>query len=165
MLRDKRTMLREIFFNLIPSYMERFVYVIGGICGWLWGTAFGNHELATEWLLIIMASDYCAGVYRACKLGEYTSKKGMQGIVKKFCILWVCALAHGLDVITGFDCIQTAFLGAFGLNEMLSILENIGRVHPHFVPEALQSFLTELKNRSSIVRKNRTAEGLSLIHI
>lgn len=41
-------------------------------------------------------------------------------------------LTHGLDVITGFDCIQTAFLGAFGLNEMLSILENIGRVHPHF---------------------------------
>lgn len=151
-------MIREFLFNFIPTNTERVVLLIGAVFGWLWGTAFGNHELATEWLLIIMASDYCAGVYRACKLGEYTSKKGMQGIVKKFCILWVCALAHGLDVITGFDCIQTAFLGAFGLNEMLSILENIGRVHPHFVPESLQSFLTELKNRSSIVRKNRTVE-------
>lgn len=153
-------MIRDLVPNLVPSYLERFVLAIGGLVGWLYGVAFGGHELAVAWFLALMASDYVAGVYRACKLGEYTSKKGMQGIVKKFCILWVCALAHGLDVITGFDCIQTAFLGAFGLNEMLSILENIGRVHPHFVPEALQSFLTELKKRSSIVRKNRTAEGV-----
>lgn len=142
-------MLREIFLNLIPSYMERFVYVIGGICGWLWGTAFGNHELATEWLLIIMASDYCAGVYRACKLGEYTSKKGMQGIVKKFCILWLCALAHGLDVIIGITIIQQVFIGAFGLNEMVSIIENVGRVHPGLVPQQVQCFLERLKNRTT----------------
>lgn len=143
-------MFREFLFNFIPSSTERIVLVVGAFLGWIWGVSFGHHELATEWLLIIMLSDYVAGVYRACKLGEYTSKKGTQGIIKKFCILWVCALSHGLDVITGFGCIQTAFLGAFGLNEMLSILENLGRVHPHFVPDALQNFLTELKNRTTV---------------
>ncbi len=146
--------------ELIPNFLERIVYVIGGICGWLWGIAFGHQEIATAWFLALMAGDYIAGVYRACYFGEYQSQKGTRGLIKKFLVLSVCALSHGLDVIVGTACIQTAFFGAFGLNEMLSILENLGRVHPHFVPEALQSFLTELKNRSSIVRKNRTAEGV-----
>ncbi len=57
------------------------------------------------------------------------------------------ALAHGLDVIIGTQCVQTAFLGAFGLNELLSMLENLGRVHPHFVPDPLQHFLSGLKKR------------------
>ena len=146
-LGDKRTMLREIFLNLIPSYMERFVYVIGGICGWLWGIAFGHQEIATAWFLALMAGDYIAGVYRACYFGEYQSKKGTRGLIKKFLVLSVCALSHGLDVIVGTACIQTAFFGAFGLNEMLSILENLGRVYPGFVPEQLQHFLTALKKR------------------
>lgn len=140
-------MLREIFLNLIPSYMERFVYVIGGICGWLWGIAFGHQEIATAWFLTIMASDYVSGVYRALRMGEYSSKKGLNGIIKKFLILWLCALAHGLDVIIGLTIIQSAFIGAFGLNEMLSIIENLGRVHPGLIPKQIQNFLTELKTR------------------
>lgn len=140
-------MIRDLFSNLVPSYLERFVLAIGGIVGWLYGVVFGGHELAVAWFLALMASDYVAGVYRACYLGEYQSGRGTQGLIKKFLILSVCALSHGLDEITGLGCIQTAFLGAFGLNEMLSILENLGRVHPGFVPEQLQHFLTELKNR------------------
>ena len=140
-------MIRDLFSNLVPSYLERFVLAIGGIVGWLYGVAFGGHELAVAWFLALMASDYVAGVYRACYLGEYQSGRGTQGLIKKFLILSVCALSHGLDEITGLGCIQMAFLGAFGLNEMLSILENLGRVHPGFVPEQLQHFLTELKNR------------------
>ena len=140
-------MIRDLFSNLVPSYLERFVLAIGGIVGWLYGVAFGGHELAVAWFLALMASDYVAGVYRACYLGEYQSGRGTQGLIRKFLILSVCALSHGLDEITGLGCIQMAFLGAFGLNEMLSILENLGRVHPGFVPEQLQHFLTELKNR------------------
>lgn len=154
-------MIREFVFNFVPTAGERLILAIGALIGWLWGVSFGNHELAVAWLLCIMMSDYVAGVYRACKLGEYQSGKGTQGLIKKFCILWVCALAHGLDVITGFGCIQTAFLGAFGLNEMFSILENLGRVHPHFVPDVLQNFLTDLKDRSRIARKNNPIDEAS----
>ncbi len=139
-------MFRDIL-DAMPTQAERFVYLIGGILGWLFGAAFGGHELAVGWFCVLMAADYVAGVYRACYLGEYQSSIGCRGIIKKFLILSVCALSHGLDVITGFNCIQTAFLGAFGLNEMLSILENLGRIHPGFVPEQLQHFLEQLKNR------------------
>ncbi len=141
--------MKEFFLNLIPTELEKLVYIIGGVVGFIWGCAFGHCELAVAWFCTLMAADYVAGVYRACYLGEYRSSIGAQGLIKKFLILSVCALSHGLDVITGFGCIQTAFLGAFGLNEMLSILENIGQVHPGFVPEQLQHFLTELKNRGT----------------
>lgn len=146
--------------ELIPNFLERIVLGIGACIGYVWALAFDNVHLAMQWFLVLMLSDYLSGVYQALRRGEYDSKKGANGLIKKFIILWLCALAHGLDVIIGITIIQQVFIGAFGLNEMLSILENIGRVHPHFVPEALQSFLTELKNRSSIVRKNRTAEGV-----
>lgn len=139
--------MQEFFSGLMPTALEKAVLAVGGAIGWVWGMAFGHQELAVAWFCTIMAGDYCAGVYRACYLGEYKSSIGFQGIIKKFLILSVCALSHGLDVITGFNCIQTAFLGAFGLNEMLSILENLGRVHPGFVPEQLQHFLENLKNR------------------
>lgn len=138
---------RDLLYDLVPTYLERFVLAIGAAIGWVYGIAFGGHELAVAWFLAIMAGDYIAGIYRACYLGDYQSDVCAKGLIKKFCILWVCALAHGLDVIVGTECIQTAFLGAFGLNEMLSILENLGRIHPHFVPEMLQHFLSDLKNR------------------
>ena len=140
-------MLREFFYALLPNYLERIVMGIGGVLGWAWGMAFGDVHLAMAWFLTIMASDYVSGVYRALRMGEYSSKKGLNGIIKKFLILWLCALAHGLDVIIGLTIIQSAFIGAFGLNEMLSIIENLGRVHPGLIPEQIQNFLTELKTR------------------
>lgn len=143
--------MKEFLCGLLPSEAERAVLTVGGVVGWIWGIAFQSHEAAVAWFCAIMLGDYIAGVYRACYLGEYRSSKGVQGIIKKFLILSVCALSHGLDVITGFNCVQTAFLGAFGLNEMLSILENLGRIHPGFVPEQLQHFLESLKARG--VRK------------
>ncbi len=139
--------MKESILNMLPTQTERILLAIGGFIGWAWGLAFAQHEAAVAWFCVIMFADYVAGVYRACYLGQYRSSRGVQGIIKKFLILSVCALSHGLDVITGFNCVQTAFLGAFGLNEMFSILENLGRVHPGFVPEQLQRFLENLKAR------------------
>ncbi len=140
-------MIREILTGFVPTYLERIVLAIGGIIGWVWGMAFGDVHLAMAWFLTIMLSDYVSGVYRALRMGEYSSKTGLNGIIKKFLILWLCALAHGLDVIIGLTIIQSAFIGAFGFNEMLSIIENLGRVHPGLIPEQIQNFLTELKTR------------------
>ncbi len=140
-------MLREFFYDLLPNYLERIVLSIGACIGYVWALAFDNVHLAMQWFLVLMLSDYVSGVYRALRMGEYSSKKGVNGIIKKFLILWLCALAHGLDVIIGLTIIQSAFIGAFGLNEMLSIIENLGRVHPGLIPEQIQNFLTELKTR------------------
>ena len=142
-------MLREFFFDLLPNYLERIVLGIGACIGYVWALAFDNVHLSMEWFLVLMLSDYISGVYQALRLGEYDSKKGANGLIKKFIILWLCALAHGLDLIMGITIIQHVFIGAFGLNEMLSIIENVGRVHPGLVPQQVQCFLERLKNRTT----------------
>ena len=142
-------MLREFFFDLLPNYLERIVLGIGACIGYIWALAFDNVHLSMEWFLVLMLSDYLSGMYQALRLGEYDSKKGANGLIKKFIILWLCALAHGLDVIIGTTIIQHVFIGAFGLNEMLSIIENVGRVHPGLVPQQVQCFLERLKNRTT----------------
>lgn len=135
--------------EMIPNFLERIVLGIGACIGYIWALAFDNVHLAMEWFLVLMLSDYISGVYQALRLGEYDSKKGANGLIKKFIILWLCALAHGLNVIIGTTIIQQVFIGAFGLNEMLSIIENVGRVHPGLVPQQVQSFLERLKNRTT----------------
>ena len=135
--------------EMIPNFLERIVLGIGACIGYVWALAFDNVNLAMEWFLVLMLSDYISGVYQALRLGEYDSKKGANGLIKKFIILWLCALAHGLDVIIGTTIIQQVFIGAFGLNEMLSIIENVGHVHPGLVPQQVQCFLERLKNRTT----------------
>lgn len=142
--------MHEFITELIPNCLERIVLAIGGCLGYLWAMAFDNVQLAMQWFLILMLSDYISGVYRAFYFGEYCSKKGANGIIKKFIILWLCALAHGLDVICGVSVIQQVFIGAFGLNEMMSIMENVGRVYPGLVPQQVQCFLERLKNRTTL---------------
>lgn len=135
--------------EMIPNFLERIVLGIGACIGYVWALAFDNVHLAMQWFLVLMVSDYISGVYQALCLGEYDSKKGANGLIKKFIILWLCALAHGLDVIMGTTIIQQVFVGAFGLNEMASIIENVGRVHPGLVPQQVQYFLERLKNRTT----------------
>ena len=135
--------------EMIPNFLERIVLGIGACIGYVWALAFDNVHLAMEWFLVLMLSDYISGVYQALRLGEYDSKKGANGLIKKFIILWLCALAHGLDVIIGTTIIQQVFIGAFGLNEMMSIIENVGRVHPGLIPQQVQCFLERLKNRTT----------------
>ena len=135
--------------EMIPNFLERIVLGIGACIGYVWALSFDNVHLAMEWFLVLMLSDYISGVYQALRLGEYDSKKGANGLIKKLIILWLCALAHGLDVIMGITIIQQVFIGAFGLNEMMSIIENVGRVHPGLVPQQVQSFLERLKNRAT----------------
>lgn len=135
--------------ELIPNFFGRIVLGIGACIGYVWALAFDNVHLAMQWFLVLMLSDYLSGVYQALRLGEYDSKKGANGLIKKLIILWLCALAHGLDVIIGITIIQQVFIGAFGLNEMMSIIENVGRVHPGLVPQQVQCFLERLKNRTT----------------
>ena len=135
--------------EMIPNFLERIVLGIGACIGYIWALAFDNVHLAMQWFLVLMLSDYISGVYQAIRLREYCSKKGANGLIKKFIILWLCALAHGLDVIMGITIIQQVFIGAFGLNEMMSVIENVGRVHPGLVPQQVQCFLERLKNRTT----------------
>ena len=91
-------------------------------------------------LLIAMTADYISGMTAAYIGAELSSKKGIQGIVKKLSYMVMVAVAMGVDWLIhsglsafniNVDCdmwvglIVTAWLI---INEMISILENLGRI-------------------------------------
>lgn len=140
--------MKEFFSSMLPTVYERLTLGIGGFIGWLWAFSFGTCGQEAIWLCVFLVADYLSGMYRAFYFGEYDSSIGHRGLVKKFLILSVCAIAKGLDVIIGTETIQAFFIGAFSLNEMLSLLENLGQVHPNFVPPQIQHLLEKLKRRA-----------------
>lgn len=118
-------------------------------------------------LLFLMVVDYVTGMLAAKTEAidhpndaEYgwSSKKGAKGILKKVAYMCVIAAAMVLDYIIlsvgshiGIEIRTTAFFGLlvaiwYVLNEMLSIVENAGRMGAG-VPEWLMKYIAALKKK------------------
>lgn len=118
-------------------------------------------------LLFLMVVDYVTGMLAAKTEAldhpndpEYgwSSKKGAKGILKKVAYMCVIAAAMVLDYIIlsvgnhiGIEIHATAFFGLlvaiwYILNEMLSIVENAGRMGAG-VPEWLSKYIAVLKGK------------------
>ena len=108
-------------------------------------------------LLIAMTADYISGMTAAYISAELSSKKGIQGIVKKLSYMVMVAVAMGVDWLIhsglgafniNVDCdmwvglIVTAWLI---INEMISILENLSRIGVP-MPSFLINIVQKLKN-------------------
>ena len=112
-------------------------------------------------LIIMMVIDYISGMSAAWREGTLSSKKGIDGIVKKVGYMALVAVAMGVDylIFTGFSAVgvSVGFDMLFGIlvavwliiNEMISILENLSRLG---VP--IPAFLTKVVKRLKI-----SAEG------
>lgn len=118
-------------------------------------------------LLLLMVLDYVTGMLASKREAvdhpddpEYgwSSKKGFNGIVKKVSILAVITVAITLDYVVaitvqqlGLNPPKMAFIGLmvvawFVLNEMLSIIENAGRMGGP-VPDWLSRYIATLKDK------------------
>lgn len=107
-------------------------------------------------LLIAMVIDYVSGMLAAWLNGELSSKKGVRGILKKLAYIFAVVAAMLLDwlILTlaaqfGAELPVTTFFGLlvtiwFVLNEILSILENLGRLGVT-IPEFLKKAVATLK--------------------
>ena len=112
-------------------------------------------------LIVMMVIDYISGMSAAWREGTLSSKKGIDGIVKKVGYMALVAVAMGVDylIFTGFSAVNVSvgFDMLFGIlvavwliiNEMISILENLSRLG---VP--IPQFLTKVVRRLKI-----SAEG------
>lgn len=91
-------------------------------------------------LFIVMLIDYASGVANAYTKGEWSSKVGLRGIVKKVGYMGVVIVAAVFDwlIYSGLKGVGVSFDGSyyFGLivtiwliiNECISILENLGEL-------------------------------------
>lgn len=104
--------------------------VIGAGLSW----AFGGWDSALVALLICMGVDYLSGSIVALvfhnsnksETGSYNSAYGLKGLCKKGMMLLFVLVAVQMDRLMGADYVRDGVCIGFGLNEILSIVENLG---------------------------------------
>ena len=106
---------------------------------------FGTPTTLVYAVLVFIAVDYVTGVIAAGVTGKLNSNAGLRGIAKKFVMLAICVVAYQVDKIAGSGLIiRNACLYFYASNEVLSIIENAGRIGIP-VPTALKNAISVLK--------------------
>ncbi|PEA78139.1 phage holin family protein [Bacillus wiedmannii] len=128
----------------IDVLMKTFVVTFGGFCGYF----LGGWDTTLKVLVIMAAIDYLTGVIAAGFNGELKSKVGFKGIAKKVVLFLLVAAAAQADAIVGTNsALREATIFFFIGNELLSLLENAGRMGIP-LPSALTNAVEVLGGRS-----------------
>lgn len=89
---------------------------------------FGGWSALLGILLAFVVADYITGMLASAIEGKLSSAVGMKGIARKVCIFVVVAVAHLVDTSLGnIHVFRDAAIFFYLANELLSIVENIGR--------------------------------------
>ncbi|MGN4668566.1 phage holin family protein [Bacillus cereus group sp. MYBK234-1] len=106
-------------------WIKIFVTTFGGFCGYF----FGGWDAVLQILVTMAIVDYITGVIAAGYNGQLKSKVGFKGIAKKVVLFLLVGVAAQLDAAIGSNsAIREATIFFFMGNELLSILENAGRM-------------------------------------
>ena len=109
----------------IDIFLKTFVSTLGGFCGYF----FGGWDMVIKILVTMAAIDYITGMIAAGYNGQLKSKVGFKGIAKKVVLFLLVGVAAQLDTAIGSNsAIREATIFFFMGNELLSILENAGRM-------------------------------------
>lgn len=134
--------------------MKNYSCVIIGCLIAIATTLFGGWSGGLTTLVIFMAIDFTTGLILAgvfhnsnkSKNGRLESNAGWKGICRKFATLAVVALAYRLDLLIGTNYLRDAVMIAFCVNELISILENVGLMGVP-IPQTLIDAIDVLKNK------------------
>ena len=118
---------------------------------------FNQLAIPVLMLAAVMALDYVTGLVSAGIHGELSSRVGIMGIVKKLLYLVLVAVGGCVDwlVLSGLSAVGIEFHVSFAfgliitiwliLNELISILENLGEIEGFPLPGFLTKLLAKLK--------------------
>ena len=95
---------------------------------------FGGFDAGLITLVTVMAIDYLTGIIVAgvfknspnTETGGLESWFGFKGLVRKFVMLLIVAVAYRIDLVAGSDFVRDALIIAFMANEGISVIENAG---------------------------------------
>lgn len=144
--------MKNFLESLFPDQTADILLLIGGCIGASAQFIWGDLSDAFGWLVIAVLLDYITGTIAAFKSGDWSSKVGFNGLLRKAVIFVLVGLANGTDTLLGsfdFFSLRDIAIGAFGLNEIGSIIENIellgfGKV----IPEPIKKGLAMLKKKA-----------------
>lgn len=134
--------------------MKERICVLIGIVGAAAAWAFGGWDAALIALVICMAIDYISGstvalVFhksRKTESGAYNSTYGLKGLCKKGLMLLFVVVAVQADRLLGADYVRDAVCIGFCVNEILSIVENLGLAGVP-LPKAITKALEQLQEK------------------
>lgn len=129
--------------------MENIITGIKIACGAIaavLSNMFGGFDVLFVALLWCVLIDYITGICAAIYQKKLNSETGFKGILKKFVILCIVALAHELALVVGVPELRDLVLGFYIANEGISILENAGKMNIP-VAKSLCDFLEQLKDK------------------
>lgn len=124
--------------------------LLGAAAAWL----FGGWDAALLGLIICMAADYISGSIvalvfhksRKTANGAYDSGYGLRGLCKKGLMLLFVVVAVQADRLLGADYVRDAVCIGFCVNEILSIVENLGLAGVP-LPNAVTNALEQLRSK------------------
>ena len=140
--------MQDFLLSLVPDKGHGIVMAVGAAVGAAVSFFFGEITSGMQWLFIFVVSDYVTGSCAAWIAGKYSSDAGLRGIARKMIVFLIVALAHGIDTMaTGLGlpfALRDVMICALGLNEVVSLIENIDRLGygdliPAFVRRGLHS--------------------------
>ncbi|MBO8164710.1 MAG: holin family protein [Brevibacillus sp.] len=127
--------------------MENFFKTLVAVGGAAASYLFGGWSSLLGVLLTFVVIDYVSGVIAAGVGGKLSSRVGLLGIAKKVFIFAMVAIAHLVDTALGDQhVLRDATIFFYLANELLSIIENAGRVGLP-VPAPIQRAVEVLKGR------------------
>lgn len=109
---------------------EKLVKASVAVGGSVLSYLFGGWSVLLKVLLTFVVADYATGVLASALEGRLSSAIGARGISKKVTIFLFVALAHLADTVLGNETsfIRDAAIFWYLANELLSIIENAGRI-------------------------------------
>lgn len=128
--------MKNIISDVLSVLLTTLIYILGGF------------DVALKSLIIIVIIDYLTGVGSAYYNKKVSSKKGLKGIIKKFCYFLIVALAVVIDNLMGQSgVIRTLVIYFFVANDGISIIENMAEMDVK-LPKKLIESLEDLKHQS-----------------
>lgn len=109
---------------------------------------FGGWSALLSILTLLIILDFISGLLAAGIEGKLSSRIGFKGIAQKIIIFCLVSVAHIIDLLFGqAQFIMDATIFFYMVNEMLSIIENAGRVGLP-IPKFLVRAIERLKEKS-----------------
>ena len=134
--------------------MKQFICTVSGCIGAAFCWAFGGFDAGLAALLVCMGVDYISGSIVALvfhkstktETGAYNSMYGLKGLCKKGLMLLFVLVAVQVDRMLGTSYVRDAVCIGFAINEILSIVENLGLAGIP-MPESIMKALEQLQSK------------------
>ena len=134
--------------------MKQTLCTVLGMLGGALAAAFGGWDAALTALVVCICVDYISGsivalvFHKSTKTesGAYNSAYGLKGLCKKGLMLLFVLVAVQIDRVLGTEYVRDAVCIGFSVNEILSIIENLGLAGIP-MPEAVVKALEQLQKK------------------